>query len=363
MRATAAVSPGENYPNLDFLRSSAVLFVCVCHLLAFRGIASVQHFDMQRLGTWGVVIFFVHTCLVLMLSLERHGSNFGKLFFSFMIRRCFRIYPLSILVVTTVIAFRLPMAGITHEHFVSVSSPNAWTVFCNLALTQNLAHQHSVLLPLWSLPYEIQMYLFLPALFLITMPPRSVVRSVLLWIGALGLAIMASSHPSIPDFVGYTPLFMSGVVAYRLQQRKLVRLPAFLWPLLLGLLTLFVISGGHWARYWGASLILGFAIPIFSQLRAKWMVVPSHLMARYSYGVYLTHFFCIWLAFERLSNLPKIARLFVFVILFIGLPVLLYHLVEEPMIRMGKKLAKGGAKTNQERRSLSTEPAPTQDIA
>jgi peptidoglycan/LPS O-acetylase OafA/YrhL len=70
-------------------------------------------------------------------------------------------------------------------------------------------------------------------------------------------------------------------------------------------------------------------------------VVPSHLIAKYSYGIYLTHFFSIWFGFEYLRNaLPLAGRLAVFVVLIARLPVFFYHLLEEPLVQLGKYLGK-----------------------
>ena len=338
----------EDYPNLDFLRSCAVLFVCGSHLIQFFGVSYFWggRLSVERMGLWGVMIFFVHTCLVLMLSLERQkGLKDGRsLFPTFMIRRCFRIYPLSILVVGVVSVFHLPLATLTtgSGFLAAAPTPTHWTIFCNVALIQNLAHRGSILGPLWSLPLEIQMYLLLPGIFLLTMPPRAVVRIGVLWFLAFVLAAtVLRRHLEINDFVLFVPCFLPGVIAYRLLAKKRLQLPAFLWPLAIAGLTIFTIfeAKEHWLKYWMGTLILGLAIPIFSQLSNRWLVEASRIIARYSYGIYLTHFFSIWLAFQHLSRLLMPAKLAVFLVSFVGLPVLLYHSVEQPGIRLGKKLA------------------------
>jgi len=94
--------------NLDFLRSVAVLLVLVNHLFMAAGLA--ERFPVvYDAGRLGVLMFFVHTSLVLMLSLERSSErNSGNLFRGFYIRRAFRIYPLSIACVLLACAFGMP---------------------------------------------------------------------------------------------------------------------------------------------------------------------------------------------------------------------------------------------------------------
>ena len=63
------------------------------------------------------------------------------------------------------------------------------------------------------------------------------------------------------------------------------------------------------------------------------------LVARYSYGIYLSHVPLIWLCFQRLTGLPVAGRWALFVALICVVPVVLYHAIEQPMIRVGKALS------------------------
>jgi hypothetical protein len=64
----------------------------------------------------GSAHLFVHTSLLLMLSLTVKSKI---LFVPFMIRRCFRIYSLSMPVVFFVAMFDLPQATISPGHFAA----------------------------------------------------------------------------------------------------------------------------------------------------------------------------------------------------------------------------------------------------
>lgn len=337
-------------PNLDFLRAVAVLIVVIAHVTYFWGIVSIGRLGIMHLGIFGVYVFFVHTSLVLMLSLERQWNRWGRnaVFTRFMIRRCFRIYPLSILVLIFVLAFRIPQAMLTPGKWLA-AEPTLWDIFSNFALIQNLTKSDSIIGVLWSLPYEMQMYLFLPWLFLLLRPSRTIWKCVIIWALSISAALLALHHPRrIPDMALFIPCFLPGVIAYQTLRKKCFRLPAFVWPFVVVAVTVLHLAAMNWAvkhgaeiRWgvrWASALILGFVVPRFYQISARWLVMISHAIARYSYGIYLTHTFAIWLAFERLAKLPGIEKAVLFGITGIGLPVLLYHTVEEPMIRIGRRV-------------------------
>src|SRR5918996_4625319 len=88
--------------NLDMLRSVAVLLVFGSHLLVAFGLPW-QGTVIGDLGHLGVMAFFVHTSLVLMMSLARLQEGPGSIVGRFYIRRAFRIYPLAIVTVLTVV--------------------------------------------------------------------------------------------------------------------------------------------------------------------------------------------------------------------------------------------------------------------
>ena len=64
----------------------------------------------------------------------------------------------------------------------------------------------------------------------------------------------------------------------------------------------------------------------------------SRLVARYSYGIYLTHIICIWLAFVVCAAQPWAVQWLIFLTTVVALPVMLYHTIEAPMIATGRWL-------------------------
>ena len=61
--------------NLDFLRSFAVLLVVSDHLMVYFGVHEGSILRPRLCGLFGVFLFFVHTSLVLMYSLERQQER------------------------------------------------------------------------------------------------------------------------------------------------------------------------------------------------------------------------------------------------------------------------------------------------
>lgn len=88
--------------------------------------------------------------------------------------------------------------------------------------------------------------------------------------------------------------------------------------------------------------MVGLAIPWFREIRWGWLKRVSKLVAQYSYGIYLSHSVAIWVCFAWLSTGWRGLDLLGSVVLTAGLSVGSYHLVEEPCIGWGKRVAGRG---------------------
>jgi peptidoglycan/LPS O-acetylase OafA/YrhL len=331
------------YPNLDFLRSLAVLLVVACHV----GMFYVNMADIiAPLGALGVELFFVHTSLVLMQSLERQEREGSKhLFRTFITRRFFRIYPLATLVTIAVLSLHIPQGGMQVGHVTAIYPSISYVVY-NLTLTQGFfILAPSIVAPLWSLSFEVEMYLFLPFLYRLLRGQRY--AAPILYVGVLGVSALIVHY--YPYESGYSflrlfrvaPCFMPGLVAFWLSKKVAPRLPAYAWCLLLLALPGLVIwvPAGWFPWLWRAPIIVGFAIPWFKQLTLPALNAISRIIARYSYGVYLVHYFCIWAGLEKLGHGHPVLGPIIFCVLVTALPVALYHAVEKPFITIGKRLS------------------------
>jgi peptidoglycan/LPS O-acetylase OafA/YrhL len=324
--------------NLDLLRAIAVLLVVVCHL--FGASDRTRRMPLpHELGSIGVLIFFVHTSLVLMLSMQRMQiPNAMAFVWSFYVRRFFRIYPLSI--ITVVLVFLL---GVPEHARALFQSPSGLEWVSNILLAQNLARTRSAISPLWSLPWEVQMYLALPFIFMALRSIRQRAKVVVLASVLTALLNLSGSHV-VFKLLTFTPCFLGGVLSYVLL-RKNRFLSAKLWPptLLLLLAGYLVYRSwnplGYYAS-WVMCTVLGIAIPQFRDLPNGWLAKASHCIAKYSYGIYLVHVPMIWLAFVHFDPLPSVVSFLISLVSSAGLAFAAYHLVEAPMISFGRRLSR-----------------------
>jgi peptidoglycan/LPS O-acetylase OafA/YrhL len=356
--------------NLDFLRSFAVMLVVGFHLAKFFN-WQFGGLRVTDFGLLGVMLFFVHTTLVLMFSLERQstrplsppaalsggpsiGTSIRSLFLPFMTRRAFRIYPLAILAVSFVWLFRIPSDlqfgkfGLLHQ--------TPWNVIANLLLIQNVTMQKANPGPLWSLPLEMQMYLVLPALFVFATRVKAWWGMIALWWTAVALWFalgfstgmlplsdgnIRSPAEAVLKFTRFAPCFLPGIVAYKLW-RQPRRLPGFVWPVFLLLCcAIFVLFSGSQPIEvgWFICFAIGLGVSFFRELRESALTHLTQKIARYSYGIYLFHYFAIWFAFVVFKQWNIGLQATIFVATIITLPVILYHTIEAPLIAAGVQVA------------------------
>jgi peptidoglycan/LPS O-acetylase OafA/YrhL len=362
------VSPKTDSANLDFLRACAVLTVYFGHALQTFHIEKViGRATIYDFAQTGVLIFFVHTSLVLMLSLKRlQIPSLRRLFTVFYVRRIFRIYPLSIATVLIMLAAHVP-AFATRQY----SWPGSFAVLSNLTLTQNLTRSRSYPDVLWSLPYEVQMYVVLPVLFVLLLRFSSWWVPIGLWALDVALIVlMWKLTPTdanqwvkgIPLLLQYSPCFLAGIVGYRLWFVARMELPFFGWPIVITscvalrvLAEATSIPQATTLSKWFACLLLGLAVPQFRELGRGWIRTFAAIVAKYSYGIYLSHSVVFWIAFILLRDKPFWLQSGVCLALSVLFPLAMYHGVEKPMIGVGVSIASATAKVAETASTLRTE--------
>ncbi len=307
-------------PNLDFLRAVAVLLVLAAHVAGYTIRTNAMSF---ALGQLGVMLFFVHTSLVLMQSLERQQLAGAALFRVFYLQRACRIYPLAV----------VTLLGI---YFLMDAQWTPFELVANLLLVQNLVYARYMSSVLWTLCLEVQMYLLLPVLFLL-LRRKSLRWPLALWAVSVPLALLQPLVSARLNVIEFAPCFLAGVLAWRLQGRE--RLPGWLWPVFLTLASAGFVAyaeprANNYGR-WLVCLAVGLALPCLREMQAPRLNRASKFIAKYSYGIYLFHPPLMGLAFRTLEALHPFWQWSLFLSLLALLTGLGYHLVELPMIRLG----------------------------
>ena len=355
--------------NLDLLRALAVLLVALSHVLLYTGHARFTGW----MGLTGVCIFFVHTCLVLMFSLERDPHP-GR----FYIRRLFRLFPLWLVVLGLSVALRIPASPGFAPSF-GFHQPSFGELLSNIFMTFNFQYGANIVGASWSLPIEAQMYLFLPLLFFFVRSQRTL--WVLILLDAFTFLYVwtvtpAGANATLPLCV---PFFLPGVMAYVIARKTKPRFSSMLYPVYLAAGIGAHLALGFFYRHLAYRhatplirydllfnsaffcLALGLTLPLFRQIEFAPVVRVAHLVARYSYGIYLCHIPAIVVASYYLHGLPAVVRVAGFLATFILAPIVLYHAIEEPMIKLGSRIARtieSGPEPPMNESNLSLEPAP-----
>lgn len=338
----------ENSPNLDLLRSVAVSTVMIDHLvptLVYKGflVPSWLSAMTAHVGQAGVLAFFVHTSLVLMYSLrrmERGSTTRTDLAARFYVRRAFRIYPLAIAVIVLVLATSMP--AMTWRETPPITSK---IILANVLLIQNLWTGQSVLGPLWSLPYEVEMYALLPLGYFVAVrkdgPP--LLTAALATACLLGFAV-AFAFGGRTNLAGYMPCFICGVLCFSLRTRQKPQWSASSWPIFIaGLFFIYCVVHLWFANPvfwigWIFCLVLAIAINQFRQSEHAATNWWFEQIAKYSYGLYLFHVPALYLVFDVLHVGSASLGVLAYVTASIAASVVAYHLLEHPFIAFGQRL-------------------------
>ncbi len=320
-------------PNLDFIRAVAVISVVVEHALLAYNVQTIGYWKVSWIGVVGVFIFFVHTSLVLMWSLERKPHTLD-----FYIRRIFRIYPLSLLAIAVTLLFHAPVGG-TPAHYFQYTPPHSYKDIVYAAmLIPNLRVNYLPMGVMWSLPYEVQMYLGLPVLFFFVRRNFSLWPLLIFW--GFTIAVCRSLFADVAhNFFLCIPYFLPGIMAYVGFGRHKAKLPAWSLPICLLLLWCLFMIHPTWRKANWLCLAVGLGLPLFHQISARWLIRASHQIAKYSYSLYLAHPFSLVLGLYLMPHRPLALQLFVILGSLAVFAVAGYHLLEEPMIKLGSLLA------------------------
>jgi peptidoglycan/LPS O-acetylase OafA/YrhL len=224
------------------------------------------------------------------------------------------------------------------DSFFHYTAPTLKQVATHLLLVQNFFSGSFILYPMWSLPIEVQMYLLLPVLFFFLRKNMTLWPLLLMWALAAATAHQAFG-PQEVNLAVSIPYFLPGLMAYVGFSRWKPVLPGWSFVLVLAAIVWLGGHAGDWQRAWWPCLALGLVLPGFRQMGQNFFTKLCWQIARYSYGIYLTHPFALVLAFYVCHGYSRPVQ---FTVLFGSLAVFAFaafHLIEAPFMRAGAKLA------------------------
>lgn len=354
-------SKSERLDFLDSSRGIAAIIVVIFHVndFIFKNVldgpsrdlliqSNLQYiFSIILPGGNAVTYFFVLSGFVLSYSYFKNNSPVG--FVSFSIKRIFRIFPLYLLLVS--IAYILSTGNVTVSRYIK-----------ELMIFPDV---HKLIPPGWSMTVELSFSFLVPFFILLLQKKFS-------WfIALMFLSIILSRYISF-----YFIHFMLGIMlaaGYCSSKIKLKMGKKNMNLLLLAALLVFsfepVIKGYPAAvhlleeamKYFGINIIslykwaaaIGSAYIIYYILYNEWIkkilsFSPMVFIGKVSYGIYLVHWIVIFYIVKKFVYLfifdnlifTYLAMYFVVITITIGISGLLYHTIELPMIRLGKRAAK-----------------------
>jgi peptidoglycan/LPS O-acetylase OafA/YrhL len=139
----------------------------------------------------------------------------------------------------------------------------------------------------------------------------------------------------------FVPCFLAGVIAYYLLcRRKKQELPFWIWGASLCTISWIYLKWNAGVESvgfpeWVCCLGIGLVFVYCTESKHRVLNYLTHHVAKYSYGLYLGQVPVLWLAFVKLNYLPLSLQWSLFFLLIIAVPLVSYHLIEHPFIKLG----------------------------
>lgn len=357
-----ALPSGVRLDFLDALRGLAALYVVVYHMLLIPEPDLVTPRWAKTIamnGGMGVTLFFIVSAFSLYYTMPLRNREPNP-WLSFFLHRFFRIAPLFYLWIVLSVARDKSVYDVVHGP-VDIAASGAFLF--NL-LPQR---QEGFVWASWTIGIEMMFYAIFPLFYVLA---KSRWQAITLTLGLLvawtivqGLVAYFPADPKTHEmflkwnFLRYLPVFACGAIAYHsfLDGGRVVERPREVGAAFTMIaVTLFAALVNGWlpnifgdSYYWQAVL---FACLLLGLAWAPFKLVVNRFtsyLGRISYSMYLNHptavFFLapvyVWIYRQQLGlTVSFLASLGVTLIVVIALSELTYRLVEEPGIKLGKRI-------------------------
>lgn len=317
------VPAGKRIPSLDSLRGIAILMVIGSHIMPPVIQASPVGVPLIAVGRGGVILFFLLSGYLIFRNIQRQPVPV------FMLRRLFKILPSYWLNLACILALDWSTSGT--EHFPSTTYLN------NFLMIADVTHD-AVSGFYWTLLIEIKFYVFIAVQYALL---RSRGMPAIVF-GLLALSLVAFATRGRGSlFLACFPAFYVGIYACRAEQENWAR-PAMysLAAVTLAAAAVMLITLADFPLWSAAYLIIGAGTLVLflrHQLGKRWL----GFLGATSYNNYLYHgmvwglVLALFAIFAPAVN--GILKIIVALAASTGCAVLLYWLVEQPLVRFGRR--------------------------
>ncbi len=344
MRSRAG-SPSGRLDFLDGLRGVAVALVLLQHVgeLTVPAVDALTSSTVQ-LGQFGVMVFFLCSGFIIPASLERgrREPGRGQALRAFWISRVFRLYPL----------YWLSLAGagllVAVGRYAPEESLTGGDWLANAAMLQLPAGAPHALGLYWTLAFELLFYLAVSALFLLGWHRRSVVLSLSASAVCLGAAAFSGPLLGRPAPLGVfclATMFLGTVFSrWHAGEVRLRTLAGCVVAALAAGATMLGSAAGELGAAGGPGVLpmttawVGAYAVFCAGVALRHRTVPGWLrrLGTISYSVYLVQA----LVLVAVPALPSpLLTAAVWTTLVIGCSELTYRFVEQPAVRLGRRLS------------------------
>jgi peptidoglycan/LPS O-acetylase OafA/YrhL len=349
---------------IDALRGWAFFGVLVCHVGQKLGDSLPGWIGYWvSNGRFGVQLFYIVSCLTLVMSLDSRSGREARPVAAFFIRRLFRIAPMFWLAIIFYCTCMARESTVWAPHGVSGSTIAATALFVH---GWNPASINAAVPGGWSIAVEMNFYLLVPLFFMRVTTLRQAV-----WCAVLGLFVSIAADRCLLHFVqphvaagnmeeflsfrqfwlpSQIPIFALGGVLFHVlrQQRANGDVKSWSMALLLALIALFITESGP-SRFLRHDLVFGIALflcawAVAIQPAAIFVNPITRYLGKISYSGYLTHTAVVLLALRWFYNpssppvgLGAFALLLsITLVLTVAVSTVTYQFVEVPGQMLGK---------------------------
>ncbi|HPT37004.1 MAG TPA: acyltransferase [Methanothrix sp.] len=366
---------------IDALRGIAALCIFIYHIYGtiggITGWSYPVHILPERfidLTLAGIPLFFIISAFTLYLSLDAKSGE-KRRSAKFYLRRFFRIAPL----------FYILLIYVLLDDLILQKGTVSWLeALANFTFTFNLVpyYSSSLFSDGWTVGVEMLFYLILPLIF---MRVNNIWRSFILFIGIywisvacrmflgtiVGEDIMMSTNYDFYNFFHWAYIFPAGIICYMIYKSYLPKLrdeyrtPIALGMMLLSLIILFIFINNYplsmalyeiYEPLGGLTSLqsmstVAFVLLVLSlSLHSNRFIVNrfTRFLGMISYSLYLVHPFLVdalkptygYIYDHTLYSTDLSLLSCIFLTSLIALPasLLIYHLIESPGIKLGKKV-------------------------